>query len=235
MSQPNTAEENNNLRYIGISIALLVLVATICYFLLFKRRGEDTKTSTNLTTEPVRQANNEASKKEHKVETNSKESPPQDKESTFYMSLWGVLGALSVTTFTLACRKKWSVAGTSNTSFFQRVFSHIFSAEIKVTLLKAFSAWCILTLFLSCIMKGKDNMLVDICSRQNLVKNLVAIFFPCAIIWGTFYSCKVGDAQATLFEMLITVILAWMVHDIIKYLLSDRVAEPSAKLAPKLA
>ena len=76
MSQPNSAEENNNLRYVGIFIVLLAL-AGLSYLLYpsFQHKEEKPETSTKQTVKEVMESRQEVIQQEEKDRTITKNEP----------------------------------------------------------------------------------------------------------------------------------------------------------------
>ena len=237
MSQPDTAA-NNNLRNGMIFMLLLTLVAVVCYFSFSREGEEETKHPTNPTTAAIRKdKETEAGKKGSKIETSGKATAVQGEASTSYISIWSVLGASLVTTLALAYYREQNVVCLSSSSRLIKIYCHVFSNEIVVILFDLFLAWVTLTVSMW-LMKIEDNMLVGICSGQNLVKNLGTI--SCSLLCtGTIYGLTNSIGGRTtpyvLGKTLITVILTWMVHDIIAYQLSKKASKPSIKPTPKIA
>ena len=235
MSQPNTAANNNNLRNGMIFMLLLTLVVVVCYYFFSKEREEKIKHPTNPTTAAIREdKETEAGKKGGEIETSGKGTAVQREASTSYLSLWGLLGGVGVTTFALACYKELSF-NPATWGGLQTVFETIFSNRGKPIIAKAL--WVMFTLALPVEFMGiEDNILAEIWSGQNLLLRPHFIIFSFATAAPLFCKQKLSASpKEAPVEALIAVILTWLVHDGIAYLLSDRVAKPSAKLAPKLA
>ena len=259
MGQPNTAEENNNLPYIGISIALLALVAIVGYC-FFGRGEEEAKTSTKPTTAHVALHENvETGKKGGKVETNSKERVLQGK-ATYYVSKWGALGAFAVTTVMLACynkgdvdephAKKLPLTSPNSWQTLKAAVRLMLGNEIVPILSKTLCTGLFL-MGSRWVMGTKENILKDLCSGQNLVKNTGTIFLSLVVSCTLFFTCEVRKSPSnlpttkkeevlkliladTLAETLFMLILTWLVHDGIQYLLSHRLPNPSAPPKPKV-